>query len=681
MQYYTKEGIKKVYDLLKERGVTEETFAEVEAINPQIVVSDLLYRKVDTDILKWITYILDIVYNENGHIFITDDQYDILYEKNKEINGESLVGSEVHNLKKFPHKYPELRGTVEKVHFTRRSDKPTSKDGKEDPRKSYEEWIKAVEKRTGISMKHKAVRASLKVDGVSGVIELEDGVSKRVLKRGDVENNEAEEIEILRNKDFPDMVKYGTCGLKVEIYMRYDKFEKFKEKYGDFNSPRSAVTSIINSDEIDYNKLEYLVLFDLEISKDGKSIMPNNINYTLEDATDYDAVDDVVDWMEKYSDDYDIPADGVVFRIMDEEIQELLGRDGGINKFEVGYKFRPEMHKAKLKGVNWSMGKGGSYTPVAEIEPIKVAGNTINNISLGSVPRAIDLDLRIGQDVYITYNVIPYLYDCKEGNENFTEKIEVPTHCVSCQQPLKYAKSKLYCDNYDCEEIRKGILLNFVSKVGMEGISEATIDDLYHELGIDQIHHLYRMDADYRTLALLPGYGERSVELIREAIDSKRTLTFDVLVGSLSIPDVGRTTMKTILNNFLVEDFMYMANRSDFNKLKSIKGIGDAVVNSLTEWSQSERYQDFLQILNYVKIEEPKKSVNSHTILFTKVRDYEFQEFLEKKGYGIADKYNKSVDVVIYGEESKKTEKARKDGKMLMTLEQAYEMYGYRKGE
>ncbi len=529
-------------------------------------------------------------------------------------------------------------------------------------------------------MKDKLIRCSLKVDGVSGVIELEDGISKRVLKRGDVDNNEAEEILILRNRSFPNMKHYGECGLKAEIYMRYDKFEDFKEKYGEFNSPRSAVTSIVNADEVDDKKLEYITIFDLEISKDGKSIMPENIYHTIPSATDYEALEIIINDLEEYAAKYAIPADGVVIRIMDDEVQELLGRDGGINKFEVGFKFRPKKHKARLKKVNFSMGVGGSYTPVAEIEPIIIKGNEISNISLGSIPRLRNLDLRIGQTVLITYDVIPYLYDSEEDKYEYDEKVTIPTHCESCGEHLRYSKSRLYCPNNNCDKIKYGKILNYAVKVGMEGISEETVADLMKYLGIREIHELYDVVSYRDTLLDVPGYGEVSVDAIIESIELRRRLPLDLIVGSLGIPSVGRATMKKILNNYTNKEFLNMMEFIEFEDLSSIKGIGDSVINSLDAWrSDTENYYNFLKLLQKVEVLEPTKSVDSHTILFTKVRDYEFQSFLEGKGYGIADKYTKAVDVVIYGDESKKTEKARKDGKVIMTLEQAYEMYGYKK--
>lgn len=674
-------GISNIYDYVKSEGVTEQIFMTLQSLDIDSLVDELLEKKQDKTVIEQLTYILHEVYNKTGDVFISDDKYDSLYALNKDINNVELAGSTVHTLKKYPHKYPMLRGTVEKVHYVTKAEKPIINDKTVDARKSYEEWITAIEKRTGISMDDKEIRCSLKVDGVSGIIELEFGICKRALKRGDVDNNEAEEILILRNRSFPDMKKYGECGLKSEIYMSYDKFEEFKNQYGEFNSPRSAVTSIVNADEVDDRKLEYITIFDLEIYSDGESIMPENIYHILPSATNYEAIAVIVDELERYAEKHAIPADGVVIRIMDKKIQELLGRDGGVNKFEVGFKFKPKKYKARLKKVNFSMGKGGSYTPVAEIDPIVIKGNEITNISLGSIPRLAKLDLRIGQTVLITYDVIPYLYDCDDDKHEFTEKVSVPTHCESCGEPLKYQKSRLLCDNDDCDMVKYGRILNYAVKVGMEGIADETVSDLMEYLDIREIYQLYDVVSHRMTLLDIRGYDEISVDAIIESIELRRKLPLDLVIGSLSIPNVGRGIMQKILNKFSNEEFLKMLEDGVFYKLTDIRGIGDSVVNSLTKWRfTKDNYKNLKELFKRIEILEPTKTVDSHTILFTKVRDYEFQSFLESKGYGIVDKYTKDVDVVIYGDESKKTEKARKDGKLLMTLPQAYEMYGYMKG-
>lgn len=678
MNHYEKSHIKEIYDVIKKRGVTEECFALVKELPIDFIIKDIIVGQHDEEIILWMTYILHEIYNQRGDVFITDSEYDELYAINKEYSGVDFAGSGVKTLKRFNHRYPMLRGTVEKIHYVLEEERPII-NNKVDPRKSYEYWVRNVEKKIGYSLDNCSIRVSLKVDGVSGIIELDDdGKCERALKRGDVDNNEADEILLLRNKPFPGMKQYGTCGLKVEIYMNQFNYELYKEKYGHYDTPRSAVTSIVNSDEVDDNKLQYITIYDLEINADGETIMPDNIYFELPSATNLSALEATINELQTTARDKGIPADGVVIRLLDKKAQDILGRDGAINKFEVAYKFRPKKYKAILKDVNFSMGKGGSYTPRAEIIPININGTTITNISLGSIPRLITLDLRLGQSVYVTHDVIPYMYDCPDDKEKFTEKVIIPLECRYCGSELEYYNSRLACHNDDCYMIEQGRIVNYIQKVDIDDISDATVDRLMDGLGIDKIYQIYQLKDHFHKIIEMKDFGPVSTQKLLDAIEDKRKLPFDLIVGSLSIPNVGRTTMKTILNTFNTKEFLSMCETKSFNKLIKIKGIGDSVVRSLAEWSVSEQYKDFLELMKEVTELEPVKTLDSHTILFTKVRDYEFQKFLEDKGYGIADNYKRNVDVVIYnGDESKKTEKARADGKPVITLEEAHDIYGY----
>lgn len=680
MKHYRKSHIKEVYDILIRKGVTDDTFQLIDELPLDYIVEDIISGKdVDNDLVRWVTHILHEVYNHDSTTFITDSDYDELYAINKELNDIDLAGSTVSTtLRKYNHKYPGLRGTVDNVHYIREEDKPIIND-KVDPRKSYEHKVLNVERALGQSLKNCPVRLSLKVDGVSGILEIDgNGKCERALKRGDVDSNIADEIIILRNKIFPDMEKYAPCGLKVEIYMNRSNFELFKEKYGHFDTPRSAITSIVNSEELDEGKLQYITIYEIEIDSNGETIMPDNIYFDLPSATNYEAIEVAVDELQRTAAEKGIPADGVVIRFMDESIQTILGREKAINKFEVGFKFKLNKYKAILKEVKFSMGNGGSYTPVAEIVPIDIDGVTVTNISLGSILRLRTLDLRIGQTVYITHSVIPYLYDCPDDKDQYSDKITVPVICRYCGCDLQYHKSKLFCPNESCYMIKQGRLVNYIVKSGIEDISEATVDKLMLGLDIDKIHQLYQLKDSYNTIVDMDGFGPVSAQKIIDSIEKRRSLSFDLLMGSMGILHVGRTTMKTILNSFNTDEFLGMLTKNNFSKLINIKNIGDSVINSLTEWSRSAQYNDFLKLLEEVTILEPKKTLNSHTILFTKVRDYDFQSFLESKGFGISDNYKKNVDVVIYnGDESKKTEKARQDGKPVITLEEAYGIYGY----
>lgn len=682
-------SIKEAEKALKEDLVTKLRLAlkELET-EPNLIPANISFINLDhvakgyidgnlsvDESLNLFVHVLHVVYNKFGESLIPDEVYDQLYEINKTYNLVDHIGVKVTSIKKYPHKYPHLRGTISKIHYLFKSERP-----KGDVRKSYEEWIANIRKQ-GIDLKDVRIRASLKIDGTSAILEGSEGVTQRVLKRGDTDNNEAENIPLLENRLFPDLKKYNEFGLKTELYMSFENFEKFKERYGEFNSPRSAVTSIINSDEVDDTKLPYLTVYDLELYADGETIMPENIYFDLPDATNIDALQKVVDDLQVMGIERGIPADGVVIRIMDEEIQEVLGRDGAINKFEIAYKFRATKHKTYLKKVIYSMGKQGSYTPVAKVEPLILNGNKVSSISLGSIARLQTLDLRVGQPVYITYDVIPYLYDCSpEEKETYDERVKVVTVCHECDEELEYRDSSLWCTNYDCKGNIHGRLLNWTTKVGVEGISEAIITTLIDKIGIETRAELYSIGIHADVLEKIPGYGPVSVTNIINAYREKETLPFDLIVGSLGIDNVGRTTMKKILSHFKMSDFYLMITSLNFKPITKINGIGNKIVESLFNWFKDERnMNEFNALMNRLNVLEPTRSVDSHSILFTKIRDYAFQEYLESKGYHIADKYTKSVDVVIAGEESKKTEKARKDGKAVITLQEAYDIYKYTK--
>lgn len=665
----------KLKELIEKEKIGYDNLNDNDKSLPSIISNAILSGDIGAgQLLIDLVQFLHDVYNKYGESLIPDSEYDLLYQLYIMSGGGELSGVSIDTIKKYPHKYPHLRGTIQKIHFLHESEKTPN-----EKRKSYEKWIENIEKSIGVSLAGIPIRASLKVDGTSAIIEGSYGVSERVLKRGDTDNNEAENIPLLENRTFPDLKQYKEFGLKTELYMTYDDFESFKREYGEFNSPRSAITSIINSDEVDEKKLPYIRIYDLELYVDGKTIMPDNIYFELPSATDIGALEVVINELQQTAKDKGVPADGVVIRLMSEEVQELLGRDGAINKFEIAYKFKPERKKTFLRDVIFSMGKQGSYTPVAKIEPIIMNGNKISNVSLGSIPRLQEMGLRIGQPVYITYDVIPYLYDCSpEEKEAYHEPVKVPLLCSVCGEELDYYNSTLECNNPECPGVIKGKLLNWTKKIGVEGVSEATIEMLMRRIGIVERHELYQLERYRREMEQLEGYGPTSVDAIISAYNAKKEIPFDVFIGALGIRDIGRTKMKTIMKTFKMSDVYKMIVTLDFSPIVSIKGIGLVDKKNLEDWFRNDdNMGEFNRLFNTVTIVEPKATVDSHTILFTKVRDYPFQQYLEEKGYTIADKYTKDVDVVIAGGESSKTKKALKDGKLVMSLLDAHRIYKY----
>lgn len=669
-------------DQMKDSGLTEEMIQGVSTWNFDRLLEETIEMRIPRDVLFSLVLMLHEIYNQDGRTFISDDKYDILYEMNKRLNGLDLTGDVKVAGRKIRHKYPQLRGTVGKCHFILNEDKPIL-NGKFDPRRSYEQFVHSVESQLGgYDIANVPIRISLKVDGVSGVMELKDGVAERVLKRGETVNDEeayGQEIAILKNRTFGGTKDYGECGLKVEVFMRRDDFSEYVAKHGDYDTPRSAITSIVNRDDFTEEHLKYVSIYDIEFWINGKSMLPNNDTFVinLDSATDYKGIKQAVQRLEYAAKSEGIPADGAVIRIMQPDIISSLGRDDSINNFEVAYKFPMEKYNAVLKDVNFTMGLGGSMTPVAEIEPININGVTITNVSLGSIPRLLELDLRKGQNVLVTHDVIPYLYDDETDKHLFLDRIEIPVVCPRCESALNYSKSRLYCDNVDCDGVVAGNILRYIRKMGIEDISYATVDKLMEHGLVSDIPDLYKLTAT--SLSIIPGFGPKTIKNILEQIDNNRNVTLDTFLGSLGIPNVGQRVFKKILLNVSNKELLDMFAMAQFDGLSSIKGIGSSTVGSLNVWASTDRnYSNMMKLLgDHIQIKESIKTTDSHTILFTRVRDSDFQEFLEGAGYGVVDSYSKNVDVVIYGGESSKTKKAMKDGKVLLTLQQAHEVYNY----
>lgn len=679
--------LKKISKNIESNGVSDSIIEELETGEIVTLVERAINHQLDSESIKYVTGILNEVYHQNGKVFVTDTTYDELYEINLKYNGETLSGESTVGRMRYKHKYPQLRGTIGKCYFVSEADRDKG-SGRDKDKKTYEGVLRNWNTTSGDAIKRKPKgRMSLKVDGVSGVLEIgKDSRVIQALKRGEIIDGVAygHEINILKGvsigNDLDDIV---PCGHKVEIYMTYPKYEEYIKRYGHYDSPRAAVTSITNSEEVDPEKLYFLRLMDLEFwnDKTNTSILPSSDTliqdaaFDIEDLNDLEEIRRGIDKLYKVSLDNGIPADGVVIRVMDEETQEILGRKDYINAFEIAYKFPAPEHATILEDVYFSMGIGGSFTPMAKVKTVRTELGNVSDISLGSLGRLKELNLRIGQPVTVTHSTIPYMKT--DGKEYQGEEITYITHCPKCNTELKYEKSRLFCPNDTCEGRMMGKILKFCVGVGIENIGEKTVEDFYNAGLVKEPADLYKLDIN--IVKDLPGYDKKSATKIKASIDEKKQLHIDIALGSLSIPFVGRRLFAKMFQHKGVQAMMEMFRDADFQAVASIKGIGKSAVNTLNVWaSKNSNIVMMKNLLDVIDIKDVKTSVSSHSVLFTKVRDKEFADFLEGQGISVVDSYSKNVDVVIYGAESNKTEKARADGKLTLTLQQAYETYGYK---
>lgn len=648
------------------------------------------YDSVDRVNIEVIIQILQEIYNNSDIISpISDENYDKLYAVNLQVNNQDIVGSTVGNARDkviSAHKYPGLRGTLDKIHFiTNDEKKPNEK------RKSLEDWVKSTLNRMTVRPTGRIiVELFPKWDGISGIFECQlDGEVEKVLKRGDTTLNEAEEMTPMfagtNMEEYYPWKDEAPFGLKTEIVMTRANYERLCEKYGTFKSPRSAVSSIINSKDFDRKFLEFLTVIPLQVQNyETKEIVTamaaySQYPYATAELTDYETIKEKIKRVAgDVKDELGIDIDGVVIRIASMALQEDLGREDNINKYEVAYKLPPEQKKTILTDVEMSVGVLGAVTPVAKIEPVKLKGNTISSISLGSIDRFESLALNKGDEVIIKYDVIPYLDIDETCAKGTGEAYVTPTECPFCNETL-VKQPVLKCINNNCESRMIGKILNYVTKMSIPNISIGTITALFKEGVLGNITDLYNLSDYKQAIVQMSGFGPVSYQNIIDGIES-RTEVFDYeLLGSLGIPDIGRKMFKKILEVYDIDELIVIAINNDKKKLTKIAGIKDKTAEKIILGIISNAgIIEFLRLRLNVKHDNRKYTIK---VLFTKVRDEEFEKYLDTKDVLVMDGYSKAVDMVIvpdYATESSKVDKARKAGKEIVSIEDAYKMFQYK---
>lgn len=641
----------------------------------------------DRTIIELIIRILQNIYNNSGvESPVLDEDYDILYEVYSNMYNDDIVGGKNPTSNKITaqHKYPDLRGTLDKVHFL------TNYEKGKDKRKSLEEWIKKCENRMGKPFRTNEMEIALypKFDGLSVIFECDkEGNVINALTRGDTDRNEAVVLNHILGavKMKPYAGWDSEFGVKTEVVMTYKNFEKLKEKNPKLNSPRSAVSSILNSNDFDIGLFKYLIIVPLRMQNyETKEIIvpgPPIVEYPVI----YDSLDNYMNLQNRFVEMkefmktlLDIPIDGVVIHLLDKNIQSTLGRDGAINKYEVAYKFVPESKKTKLVDVEFCVGVLGGITPVAKVEPIKMEGNTITSPSLGSIDRFESLGLRIGDEVLIKYDIVPYLYVDETCKHSSNPIIEVPKTCPYCNERLIYDPT-LRCVNNNCPSRIIGKITNYTEKMNIENISIGIITTLFKEGYLRKIEDLYSLEKHRNSIIELDGFGKKSFDKIIKSIKSKREVYDYILLGSIGINDIGFKTFKNILSIYYIDELIEISLKNDIKKLTSIHGIKDKTATRIM--SGIIQNHDLIKFLEEKLIVKHDGRRYKMKVVFTKVRDKGFEKYLDTIEIEVCNSYTKNIDLVICDDPestSDKIKKARKDGKKIMTLEEAKSFFKYK---
>lgn len=385
-------------------------------------------------------------------------------------------------------------------------------------------------------------------------------------------------------------------------------------------------------------------------------------------------IDYVLDFEQK-RDTLPYEIDGMVIKVNDYALQDQLGMTTHHPRWAMAYKFKARQATSKLRNVEFQVGRTGSVTPVAKIDPVPIGGVTVTSISLFNEDVIKEKDLKIGDTVLVERagDVIPYIVksvaDLRDGTE---VDIRFPTECPVCHDPLfkPEGESVWRCVNINCEAQVVERMIHFVSKDAMDirSLGESNIRKFYDLKLIKHIPDIYTID--FSKIEQLGGFGQKSLTNLQTAIEQSKTQPLHRLIFGLGIRYVGETTAKTLANaaHHLL-DFQEWTEE----QLLALEDIGPKVAGSIRQFFSNEDNIKMLQDLEALGLNLKSTKSDHHTsgnlegqtFLFTgtlnKLKRSDAEEMVEKQGGKILSGVSSKLNYLVVGDDAgSKLEKAKK---------------------
>jgi len=661
------------------------------------VESILDLKDLDSHDLLFIEYLIkgcNLVYNYSDQdTCLSDSEYDMLREYYTDTTGNELSITEKNiNSDTVYHKYESLRGTLSKIYKITDDDILKNKS-----QQSLDDWVKKISNvykvlsGREINLWEEEIIVSPKFDGISVEIEFDKNNNiERALTRGDVSTNEAEDITHIIREVMPhgpiENPKY-PYGLKTEAMVSNTDFDEFNLKFPKkdgtlYKNTRSMAASIINSDEVNKEKCSYLHLIPLRYSyyennKEGKQMFADGMfsyPYLKCKLKDRDKIRefsfDNKNVYGKYR------CDGSVIYLVNKDLQDILGRQDNKMRYEVAFKFTEEYGYSKVKSIEFQVGLFGRVTPVVIFDKIKLKGNTVEKAA-ADYNRIKMLGLCKDDVVKISYDIIPYVtFDEKDPKciRSGKKEIEIPLLCPECGAELEESENGglLYCKNKKCPCVKKGKIINYLTKIGVEGISYETVNDFYYWGFLLSVRDIYSLEENKDKLITLPGYDKKSINKIIDSINDHKDIYESVFLGAIGIEGFGQKRFKSLLEYYDYDTLLELGINNKWKELISIPGFQGKSARRLCEGLQDNR-----TLIEYLEnkvnlIKDPVSDNILFKVVFTKVRDADLEEYIKSKGGEVSETLTKDTNILVVPNlsvSSSKVDKAKKYGINIVAID------------
>ena len=546
-----------------------------------------------------------------------------------------------------------------------------------------------------------------KIDGLSASLEYKEGKFVRGATRGNglIGEDVTENLKTIKSipKELSEPINIIVRG---EVFIGKKEFEKMNEERElneekTFANARNAAAGSLRQLDKKIAKQRPLDIYIFNVQKiDGKEFESHyeelnylkklgfNVNPVLVSCNN---IPEAIEAIKKIGDEREeltFGIDGAVIKVDNLKLREKMGTTSKVPRWAVAYKYPPEKKETKLEDIICQVGRTGAITPMAILNPVKVAGSTISKTTLHNEDFIKEKDIRVGDTIVVQKagDVIPEILEVKKEKRKGTEEIfEMPKVCPVCGAPVirEEGEAVSRCIGIECPAKLIRNIIHFVSRdcMNIDGLGDKIIEQLIDKKLISNIADIYFLE--FEDIATLKKNGKKFTQNLIDAINNSKNNDLYRLIAALGIRHIGVKAAKTLARKYKTMENLMQAS---IESLAMTNDIGEISANSLYEFFRQEQTIDLISKLkqagvnmNAIETEDIDDKFEGKTFVLTGSLEQfsrkEASDLIEKHGGKVSSSVSKKTDYVLAGEEAgSKLTKAQSLGIEIITEEQFKEM-------
>lgn len=524
----------------------------------------------------------------------------------------------------------------------------------------------------------------LKIDGLAMSLRYDQGQFLRAITRGSGDEGEDVSLNVKTIKSIPLRIQYNQpLEVRGEVYLPKAQFDRLNKERRlnqeeEFANPRNAASGSIR--QLDSNiaasrNLDAFWYYLIQGDKMGLSSHTEALNWMKSQGFKVnpytkrcigkEEVWNTIEEMSQLKQTLPYEIDGIVLKLNSFDGQNKLGFTSKTPRWAVAYKFPAEEVITTLQDIFITIGRTGKVTPNAQLAPVRIAGTSVSFAQLHNEDFINSKDIRINDQVVVRKagEIIPEVVRSLPDRRDGTQSVYVfPTHCPHCDGPLVRDENEAahYCINTNCEARVVESLAHFASRDAMniEGLGVKTVETLHQAHLLHSIADIYTLNAKRNELLSLPGFKEKSVDNLLQAIENSKNNSLEKLLTGLGIRQVGEKAARTLASQY---DNLDLLLDVSVEELSRIKDIGLITANFIVSYFHEEHNLKLVNELRNAQVNFksylPKVEVSQYSGMIVVVTGSipgftreQVEEWFRIKGASVTSSVSKKTNLVVYGD-------------------------------